>query len=153
MVFQQTIVAKPGYVYIETGTSKEYIVTAVDSNGHPTDYRELGDEGTIATLTSNMISSATANGTPVTINDHSLSLGAFAIKNSIVSEDLTAALDGKVGLSTAAEVSGAISGAISNSLNLGALAHKDKVSSDDLTGWFVLSCGTADDDGPDANDL
>ena len=148
-----SIIAKPGYVYVVSGTSKEYIVTAVDGNGNPTAYQELGDEGTIATLTANMISGATAGGTAVAVTDHSLSLGAFAIKNSIVSGDLTTALDGKVGLSTAAEVSGAISGAISNSLNLGALAHKDKVSSDDLSGWFVLSCGTANDDGPDATDL
>jgi hypothetical protein len=146
----ENIVAKPGYVYIVTGTSKEYIVTAVnDTTGRPTAYQELGDEGTIASLTANMISGATANGTAVAKNaDHTLSLGAFAIKNSILSDDLTAALNGAVGLSSAAQVSGEISAAISNSLNLGALAHKDKVGEDDLSGWFVLSCGCADDDGP-----
>lgn len=151
----ENIVAKPGYVYIVTGTSKEYIVTAVDnSTGRPTAYQELGDEGTIASLTANMISGATANGATVAKNaDHTLSLGAFAIKNSIVSGDLSDALSDKVGLSTAAEVSGAISGAISTSLNLGALAHKDKVTNDDLSGWFILSCGAANDNGPQPADL
>ena len=81
--------------------------------------------------------------------------------------DLTSQFDGKVALSTISEVSGAISSAISSSLNLGALAHKDTVGTadidnaavtsakiapssvtrDHLSGWFVLSCGDAVQDG------
>ena len=95
-----------------------------------------------------------------------LNLKQFAY-DGIASADLTLALDGAVGLSTASQVSGAISSAISSSLNLGALAHKDTVGTadiddaavtsakiapssvtrDHLSGWFVLSCGDAVQDG------
>ena len=81
--------------------------------------------------------------------------------------DLTSQFDGKVALSTISDVSSAISGAISTSLSLGDLAHKDTVGTSDiddgavtsakialssvtrdhLSGWFVLSCGDAVQDG------
>lgn len=89
--------------------------------------------------------------------------GTLSTDLSLADYAKTADFDGKVGLSTAAEVSGAISGAISSALDLKALAHKDTVATADiddgavtnakianesvtaekLSGLFVLSCGDA----------
>lgn len=88
-----------------------------------------------------------------------------ALNTSIT--NITDSFNGKVALSTATEVRNAISGDISSALNLGALAHKDTVGTTDidnaavtsakiapnsitrdhLSGWFVLSCGSATQDG------
>ena len=101
-----------------------------------------------------------------------LNIKALAHKDSIALADLSAiSSNGKVGLSTQAELTTAIvsdiSGTISTSLSLGDLAHLDAVSaeqmangavttdkiangsvtSDKLSGWFVLSCGSATQDG------
>ncbi len=146
--------AIPGQVFVLTGTGyngKEYICTKTDaadetSPGHPT-IVEVGDEGTIADIASKMISAVYVGSTAQTIQNNTLSLGALAGKDDVALSDISSHFDGKVALSTAAEVSAAISGSISTSLSLGDLAHLDKVDSAHLCGWFVLSCGSATQDG------
>jgi len=90
----------------------------------------------IKPIADNIISNATANGENITINNHSLILGSFALKNSIIVNDLSNIFDGKVGLSTSADISGEISSAISNSLSLGTFATKNSIIVNDLSNIF-----------------
>ena len=108
-------------------------------------------------------------GTPTLSGDAANKAYVDAVSGSLNTSitNITDSFNGKVALSTATEVRNAISSDISSALNLGALAHKDTVGTTDidnaavtsakiapnsvtrdhLSGWFVLSCGSATQDG------
>ena len=124
----------PGQVYVLSGgdySGKEYIAKNNNSPKSADNFIELGNETLLGDLASKAISSVTIGSTVLTAENNNIKLSGFALKDAttLVSSDLSNALNNLVGLSTETQ----ICTAMSTDLNIKALAHKDSIALADLS--------------------